>query len=160
MPTAVRTSGEEYPNRALTPATAAAASSSATSDNSADTPGVSHGSRRPAPAARDHARDGPRTPSGDARLHHEEAVQPGRLEQAQVARGDLGEDDAAPGAPGPPVCADEHAEPGRVPDLQLADVQEEVAFSLVDAGVQGFADRGRRPGVEPADEVDLCPGPG
>ena len=153
MPTAVRTSGEENPNRALTPATAAATRTQRDERGPRrDTPGsLASATGGPLPAAvthagassgrRDQATRGSTTKSRCSLV---------ALQQAQVARRDLGEDDAAAGTPGPPVRADEHAEPGRVPDLQRADVQQEVALALVDTGLQGVAHRGRRPGVEPA----------
>src|SRR3954470_19885381 len=94
MPTAVRTSGDEKPKRALKPATVTAASTSPTIGTSGDTAEASHHTGGAAPrdpprstASRRGAapvspvtpgRRGPR--SGDARLHDEEPVQPGRLE--------------------------------------------------------------------------------
>jgi hypothetical protein len=57
------------------------------------------------------------------------------------------------------VRADEDAEAGGVPDLQFADVQQEVPLPFVDARLEGVPDEGRRLRVEPADEVDLGTGP-
>ena len=95
MPNAVRTSGDENPKRALNPATVTATRTSAMIRTSGDTaehritrralPPASAGWPR-GRAAGFRRRGAPRRTAGGA----------GGLEQPQVARGDLGEDDPRP----------------------------------------------------------------
>src|SRR4051812_22191505 len=82
IPTAVSTSGEEKPNRALTPATATATRTSATSGTWSVTPALSHRTGGYAPRV-----------SCNQRLHDEEPVQLRRAQEPQVPRRHAGEHD-------------------------------------------------------------------
>src|SRR4051812_1711096 len=80
MPTAVRTSGDEKPKRALKPATVTAASTSPTIGTSGDTAEASHHTggaapRDPPRSTASHRGAAPREPPGDQR-HHTGALPP------------------------------------------------------------------------------------
>jgi hypothetical protein len=53
------------------------------------------------------------------------------------------------------VRADEDTEAGRVPDLQRADVQQQIALAVVDAVLEELPQRRSRPAVESPHQIDL-----
>src|SRR6185436_12383722 len=71
------------------------------------------------------------------------------------AGGDAGEHEATTLAAGTAVGLEQDAEPGRVPDLDVAEVEEQVADAVVDRGVESEAQIGRRADVDASLDHDL-----
>ena len=85
----------------------------------------------------------------------QDPVQAGDPQQPVQARGDINEDETAPGATGSVVGADEDAEPGGVMHLRAGQVHHQVALPPVHDVMQEQADVRDRVDVQASGHDDL-----